>query len=61
MSRRGYDRPPPRLPVRAHYYQRRFEGRVEGCAVCPLPAGNRVHDEQVLAQVAAVEAARFGD
>jgi hypothetical protein len=61
MSRKADHRPPPRLPYRAHHYQRRFEGRVEGCAVCPLPRRNRVHDASVLEQVAAVEEQRFGD
>jgi len=61
MPRKGDDRPLPRLPYRAHHYQRRFEGRVEGCAVCPLPARNRVHDVSVLAQVAAAETERYGD
>lgn len=61
MVRRANDRPPPRLPVRAHHYQRKRDGRVEVCAVCPLPKANRVHDAAVLDQVAAVEAARFGD
>ena len=61
MVRRANDRPPPRLPVRVHHYQRKRDGRVEVCAVCPLPKGNRVHDADVLAQVAAVEAARYGD
>ena len=61
MVRRNNDRPPPRLPVRVHHYQRKRDGCVEVCAVCPLPAGNRVHDASVLDQVAAVEAARFGD
>lgn len=59
MSRKTNDRPPPRLPIRAHYYQRRLEGRVEACAVCPLPGRNRVHDVEVLEQSAS--AGRSGD
>lgn len=55
MSRRGSDRPPPRLPVRAHHYQRRFEGRAEYCAVCPLPARNRVHDEAAVSQLGSAD------
>ena len=51
----------PRLPYRVHHYVRRVEGRVEGCAVCPLPAPNRVHDVSVLEQVAAAESERYGD
>lgn len=61
MARRFVERPAPRLPVRTHHFQRKRDGRVEVCAVCPLPKGNRVHDAEVLAQVAAVEAARYGD
>lgn len=55
------ERPMPRLPYRVHHYIRRVEGRVEGCAVCPLPAPNRVHDVSVLEQVAAAESERYGN
>jgi hypothetical protein len=55
MSRRADHRPPPRLPYRAHHYVRRVEGRAEGCAVCPLPARNRVHDEDAVSQLASAD------
>lgn len=61
MARGHVERPAPRLPVRAHHFQRKRDGRVEVCAVCPLPEGNRVHDAGVLGEAAGVEAARYGD
>lgn len=60
VARKVSERPPPRLPVRAHHYQRRVDGRAEYCAVCPLPARNRVHDEAAVAQLASTDG-RFGD
>ena len=67
--RQTAERTPPTLPYKPHDYQKRVDGRgfarVEGCAVCPLPASNRVHDEEAVAryreEIAEYERRRFGD
>lgn len=54
------NRPAPRLPYLAHAYARRVDGRAEYCAVCPLPARNRVHDEAAVSQLGSADD-RYGD
>lgn len=64
-TKREIDRPMPRLPMDNHHYQRQVEGRgiarVESCAVCPLPKDSRIHDEDVMREIADYERRRFGD